>query len=162
MTLIFKFDMHLPWIKGWNSGRLIILHPNLNEIYHLDSLQKTVYTNYNLYVSLNEKQIIVLNKKCHLTIQITNDRPVYVLPLVNYNVQWPFIGYLYCMTSLFIRHYESNLASKVHVNAAAKRVTLQTTNLLIARSLTGSPFELRLFQAKTFHIIFLNPILPHG
>ena len=106
MTLIFKFDMHLPWIKGWNSGQLIILHPNLNEIYHLDSLQKTVYTNYNLYVSLNEKQIIVLNKKCHLTIQITNDRPVHVLPLVNYNVQWPFIGYLYCMTSLFIRHYK--------------------------------------------------------
>ncbi len=32
---------------------------------------------------------------------MTNDRPVYNLPLANYNVYWPIIGHLYCMTSFF-------------------------------------------------------------
>ena len=35
---------------------------------------------------------------------MTNDRPVYILSLVNIKVYWPIIGHLYCMTSLFIRH----------------------------------------------------------
>ena len=91
--------MHLPWIKGWDSGRLINLYLNLNKIYKLDSLQKTVFTNHNFIFKWK------VLKKCHLTIQITNNRPVYILPLVNYNVYWPFIGYLYCMMS-FYRHYK--------------------------------------------------------
>ena len=36
---------------------------------------------------------------------MTNDRPVYILPLVNCNVYWPIIGHLFCMTSFFIGHY---------------------------------------------------------
>ena len=42
------------------------------------------------------------NKKWRHTIQITNDRQVYILPLVNYNVYLPIIGHLYCMTSFFL------------------------------------------------------------
>ena len=37
---------------------------------------------------------------------MTNYRPVYILPFVNYNVYWPMIGHLYCITSLLIKHYE--------------------------------------------------------
>ena len=33
--------------------------------------------------------------------KITNERRVYILPLVNYNVYWPLIGQLYSMTSFF-------------------------------------------------------------
>ncbi len=29
---------------------------------------------------------------------MTNERPVHILPLVNYNFYWPIIGTLYCMT----------------------------------------------------------------
>ena len=36
---------------------------------------------------------------------MTNNRSVYNLPVVNYNVYLPIIGYLYCMTSSFIGHY---------------------------------------------------------
>ena len=36
---------------------------------------------------------------------MTNDKSVYNLPLVNYNIYWPIIGHLYCMTSYFIGHY---------------------------------------------------------
>ena len=36
-------------------------------------------------------------KKLRHTIQMTNDRPVYILPLVDINVYWPNI--LYSMTS---------------------------------------------------------------
>ena len=43
-------------------------------------------------------------KKLRHTIQMTNDRPVYILPLFNYNAYWPIIGHLYCMKSFFIRH----------------------------------------------------------
>ena len=39
------------------------------------------------------KQRIVSNE-----IQITNDRPVYNLPLVKYNVYCPIISHFYCMT----------------------------------------------------------------
>ena len=35
---------------------------------------------------------------------MTNDRPVYNLPLVNYNVHWPIIGHLYNMIyAVFLR-----------------------------------------------------------
>ena len=37
---------------------------------------------------------------------MTNDRPVYILPLVNNNAYLPIIGHLNCMTSFFIRHYK--------------------------------------------------------
>ncbi len=37
--------------------------------------------------------------------QMTNDRPVNNLPLVNYNINWPIIGHLYCITSFFIGLY---------------------------------------------------------
>ena len=37
---------------------------------------------------------------------MTNERPVYILPLVNSNVYWPVIGHLCCMASFFIRHYK--------------------------------------------------------
>ena len=37
---------------------------------------------------------------------MTYHRPVHILPLVNYNVYWPIIGHLHCMTSFFIRHYK--------------------------------------------------------
>ena len=37
---------------------------------------------------------------------MTNDRLVYILPLYNYNVYWPIIGNLYCMTYFFIRYYK--------------------------------------------------------
>ena len=33
---------------------------------------------------------------------MTNDRPVYILPLVNYNTFWPIIDHLYCMTSFLL------------------------------------------------------------
>ena len=32
---------------------------------------------------------------------MTNDKSVYNLPSVNYNVYWPIIGHLYCMTSFW-------------------------------------------------------------
>ena len=48
---------------------------------------------------MKAKQLIVPNKKCRHAIQMTNDRPVYILPLINYNVYWPIIGHLNCMTS---------------------------------------------------------------
>ena len=44
------------------------------------------------------KQLFVRNKKWRQTIQMTNKRPAYILPLVNYNVYWSIIGHLYCMT----------------------------------------------------------------
>ena len=56
------------------------------------------------YYSQNKKQLIVSNKKWRHKIQMTNDRPLYILPLVDYNVYWPIIGHLYCTTSFFIRH----------------------------------------------------------
>ena len=37
---------------------------------------------------------------------MTNDKPVFILPLVNVNDYWPIIGHLYCMTSFFIRQYK--------------------------------------------------------
>ena len=37
---------------------------------------------------------------------MTNDRPVYILPLINHNAYWLIIGYLYCMTLFFISHYK--------------------------------------------------------
>ena len=43
------------------------------------------------------KQLIVPKR-----IQITNERPEYILPLVNCNVYWPLIGHLHCLTSFFI------------------------------------------------------------
>ena len=33
---------------------------------------------------------------------MTNNRPVYILPFVNYNVYWPIISNLYCMTSFLL------------------------------------------------------------
>ena len=47
------------------------------------------------------KQLIVPNKKCRLAMQMTNDRTVYILTLVNKNVYWTIICHLYCMTSFF-------------------------------------------------------------
>ena len=55
---------------------------------------------YFYLLNLIRKQLIVPNKKIYK--KITNDRPVYILPLVNYNVYWPIIGHFYCMTSFFI------------------------------------------------------------
>ena len=60
---------------------------------------------YFHFKTKSKKQRMVSNKKLRHTIQMTNDRPVYNLPLVNYNVYWPIIGQLYCMTSFFIGHY---------------------------------------------------------
>ena len=37
---------------------------------------------------------------------MTNDRLVYILPLVNYNLYWPIISHLYCTTSFFNRSYK--------------------------------------------------------
>ena len=37
---------------------------------------------------------------------MTNDWPVFILPLVNYIVYWPIIGNLYFMTSFLIRPYK--------------------------------------------------------
>ena len=54
------------------------------------------------HAQLKPKKLIVPNKKRRHSIQMTNDRAVYILPLVNYNVYWPFVGHLYCMTSFFI------------------------------------------------------------
>ena len=59
------------------------------------------------------KQRIEFNKKCRHTIQMTYDRPVYDLPLVNYNVYWPIIGNLYCMTSFFTRHYKLFVSNRI-------------------------------------------------
>ena len=39
---------------------------------------------------------------------MTNDRQVYILPLVNYNVNWSIIGHLYCMTSYVILEWGVN------------------------------------------------------
>ena len=41
-----------------------------------------------------------------IAIQMTNNRPVYILPLIKYNAYWPFIGHFYCMPSIFIRYYK--------------------------------------------------------
>ena len=46
---------------------------------------------------------------------MTNDRPVYILPLFIYNAYWPYIGHLYCKTSFSKRHYEHPLIT-VHGN----------------------------------------------
>ena len=54
----------------------------------------------------SKKQLLVPNKKWRHKIQMTNDRPVYILPLVNYSAYWPIIDYLYYMTSFYIRHYK--------------------------------------------------------
>ena len=48
-------------------------------------------------VSALLKQRIVFNKNDGI-ILMTNDRPKYNLPLVNYNVYWPIIRQLSCMT----------------------------------------------------------------
>ena len=40
------------------------------------------------------------------TNELTNSRPVYILPLVNQKVCWPVIGHLYCMTSFFCWLYK--------------------------------------------------------
>ena len=37
---------------------------------------------------------------------MANDRPVYILPLVDYNVLLPIIDHLYCISSFFIRYYK--------------------------------------------------------
>ena len=50
-------------------------------------------THYHL-----RKLLIVPNKKWRHTIKMNNHRPVYILPLANYNVYWPIIGHLYYMT----------------------------------------------------------------
>ena len=34
---------------------------------------------------------------------MTNDRPAYILPLVNINIYWPIIGHLYCMMSFLLQ-----------------------------------------------------------
>ena len=43
---------------------------------------------------------------------MTNNRPIYILPWVNYNVYWPIIGHFYCMSSFFIRLYKLLLPTK--------------------------------------------------
>ncbi len=48
---------------------------------------------------------VPIKKWCH-TIQMNNERQVYILPLANYNVYWPINGNLYFMASFFIRHYK--------------------------------------------------------
>ena len=37
---------------------------------------------------------------------MTNDRPVYILSLINYNAYWPIISHLYYMTSSFVKHFK--------------------------------------------------------
>ena len=44
---------------------------------------------------------------------MTNDKPVYILPLVKINVYWPNIGNLYCMTPI-CRYY--NLLPPINKN----------------------------------------------
>ena len=56
-----------------------------------------------IFLCNTAKQLIVPNKKLRHKIQMTNDRPVYILPLINYNVYWPFIGHLYSIMSLALR-----------------------------------------------------------
>ena len=48
-------------------------------VYQIFSLDEAAYSAY---------------KEWRHTIQINNDRPVYILPLVNFNVYWPIIGHL--------------------------------------------------------------------
>ena len=48
-----------------------------------------------IFLCNTAKQLIVPNKKLRHKIQMTNDRPVYILPLINLNV-----------TSFFIRLYK--------------------------------------------------------
>ena len=47
--------------------------------------------------------------------------------MVNYNVYWPIIGHLYCMTSIFIRHYKL-------LNPCLVKFKFHTNNVLIFQS----------------------------
>ena len=60
-----------------------------------------------------KKQLIVPNKKLRHTIQMTNNRPVYILPLVNYNVYWLIIGHLYWTMLLVAKLLYNSLCPSV-------------------------------------------------
>ena len=67
--------------------------------------QLLIYKGFHPTLFTFLEQQIMTNTKLRHTIQMTNDRPAYILPLVNYNVYLPIIGHLCCMTSIIIRHY---------------------------------------------------------
>ncbi len=75
-------------------------------------------------------------KKLWHTIQMTNDRPLYILPLVN--VYWPIIGHLYCKTSFFYRDsklLQINNFSKKNLGQSCSTISLpwQSSNFCCCR-----------------------------
>ena len=64
---------------------------------------------------------------------MTNDRPVYILQLVNENVYWPIIGPLYYITSFFI-HYKLLQYS----NKTCTATNYMETNQINAMNLVSS------------------------
>ena len=73
---------------------------------------------------------------------MTNDRPVYSLPLVNYNVYWPIIGHLYCMT-LFYKLFQGSVKLKL------KNILIFKGNLKNMRS-SRIPITKKGFERKTY------------
>ena len=112
MTL---FPGPLPWLNSENRRDGSSLGLQVSQ----QSRPSIQHTQTNTH-SLCQRQLIVPNKKWRHTLKMTNNyRPVYILPSVNINDNWPIIN-LYCMTSLFIRHYKllpfvRALGGKVHV-----------------------------------------------
>ena len=86
---------------------------------------------------------------------MTNDRPVNILPLINYNIYWPIIGYLYYMTPFFVRHNKlfsnTNKFSMVNVYLSCAKHGLQLSYFYAILLLFDSK--------KEKNVTFSRPIL---
>ena len=63
----------------------------------------------------NSKQLLVPIKE-----DVIQYRPVFIVIGQWWNVYWPIIGYLYCMTSFFVRHYKLLLKLRFLIKALKK------------------------------------------
>ena len=77
---------------------------NLSKSYYVCYFAHCI--NYHFYTAamFKKESAYSVYRKWRHTTQITNDRPVYILPKGNYNVYCPIIGHLFCMM-IFYRHY---------------------------------------------------------
>ena len=89
------FPGPLPWLNSENRRDGSSLGLQVSQ----QSRPSIQHTQTNTH-SLCQRQLIVPNKKWRHTLKMTNNyRPVYILPSVNINDNWPIISHLYCMTS---------------------------------------------------------------
>ncbi len=85
---------------GWPGFFFFVLSLNRATARLPENKMTVSLVNFNCFYF--QKQLRVPNKNWSHTIQMINDKPVYILQLVNCNAYWPVIGNFYCMPSFLL------------------------------------------------------------